>query len=665
MSPVLKFIRKPYAVVLIVSLFVFLTVLGLRYGGRLEFLELSAYDLLIRMRPNIPDEGRRVTIIEISEEDIQALGSWPLTDSMLAKVLGLLLADNPRAVGVDIFRDIPVPPGREELEKVFLDNPHLIGIMTIGANGIGPLPAIRGTDQSAFGDILVDPGGTVRRGLFFLDDGQSVYTSFALTLAMLFLQDEGIVPQADPENPEHILLNRTSIPPLEVNDGGYSGADVRGYQFLIDYRGPGNSFRTYQLADLLAGKVPSEAVSDRIILVGVRAHSVHDSFYTPLSRGHTESQQMPGIFLHANILDQILRFALDDEKPISTMQEPYRGAWILFWSLLGGVAVYRVRSASRFALIAATGLSILFLTAYLSLLSNHWLPSIPPALAFLATASMVTAYLTGQEKKTRALLMQIFSSHVSNEIAEMIWEQREQFMENGRPRSQEMTVTILFSDLKGFTSQSEKMRPQELIDWLNRYMEVMAGVIMAHGGVIDNFIGDAIKADFGVPLARMHEEEVENDAINAVQCALAMERELHRLNEKWKENGIPSMGMRIGIHTGPVVAGLLGSSKRLKYTTLGDTVNTASRLESLDKCIGKELSCRILISEDTKKHLGSLYCTERVGEMHLKGKEKQIAVHRIVGMTAPLLKETDTEVTNERDAKCLPHGSSPGAGAAG
>jgi adenylate cyclase len=622
--------NKPWVVILAAVPLVFLLFATLRANGKLELLELAAFDAFIRMSPKTALANQRITIIEITEEDIQSIGSWPLSDKMLADALRTLLAHGPRAVGVDIFRDIPVPPGREELENLFGEHPSLIGVMTIGDKGIGPLPSIKGTVQAAFGDILVDPGGTVRRGLLFLDDGHNAYTSFALTLALLYLEQESIHPQADPANPDNLLLNQASIRPLEAHDGGYRNADSRGYQFLLDFRDSGHPFRAYRFTELLAGVVPPDAINDRIVLIGVRSYSVHDSFYTPLSRGREEHQQMHGVVLHAHIASQLLRFALENESPVSTMPEPLRSAWLLLWTLIGGAAVYRVRSASRFTLVAVVGLAVLTAAAYASFLFRTWIPLVPPALSFLVAATVVTAYMTGQEKKTRTMLMQIFSSHVSSEIATMIWDQKDKFLEHGRPRSQEMIATILFSDLKGFTSQSEKMDPRELIDWLNVYMESMASVIMDHGGVIDNYIGDAIMADFGVPLPRTGEEEIAKDAVSAVECALAMEKELHRLNKEWRLKGTPTMGMRIGIHTGPIVAGLLGSAKRLKYTALGDTVNTASRLESLDKSIAVDAACRILVSGQTKALLGTLFETEQVGEMPLKGKEGRIVVHRVI-----------------------------------
>jgi adenylate cyclase len=285
-------------------------------------------------------------------------------------------------------------------------------------------------------------------------------------------------------------------------------------------------------------------------------------------------------------------------------------------------------------MLVAGGLLILLIAAFAAFLSRWWIPLVPPALGFFNSAVVVTAYMTGREKKERAVLMQIFSKHVSKEIAEMIWRQREQFLHNGRPRSQKMTATVLFSDLKGFSALSEKMDPGDLIDWLNTYMESMAGLVMTHGGVVDNYVGDGIKADFGVPIPGRNDDEVRRHAMNAVSCAVAMEKEMRKLNDLWSGMGHPVMGVRVGIFTGPVVAGLLGSSERLKYTTLGDTVNIAARLESYDKEVCKDALCRILIGDATMRCLDARYATERIGEVSLKGKDEKITVYRVLGENA-------------------------------
>ena len=240
-----------------------------------------------------------------------------------------------------------------------------------------------------------------------------------------------------------------------------------------------------------------------------------------------------------------------------------------------------------------------------------------------------------QEKEQRANLMQLFSKHVSPEVAEALWQQREQFLDGGRPRPQKLIVTAMFTDLEGFSRVSEKLDPQVLMDWLNTYMESIARTAMEHGGVVDDYFGDGVKVNFGVPLPRTTDAEIRQDAVNAVNCALAMEQEMVRLNGLMMERSLPTLRMRVGIFTGPVVAGSLGSADRLKYTTLGDTVNTASRLESFDKdLVLPHLAtspCRILIGESTLRYLDDRFETQRVGEVALKGKETKITAYCVLG----------------------------------
>jgi adenylate cyclase len=256
-------------------------------------------------------------------------------------------------------------------------------------------------------------------------------------------------------------------------------------------------------------------------------------------------------------------------------------------------------------------------------------------MSLLGSAGMVTAYISNHEKRQRAFLMHIFSRHVSKEVAESIWKQRDKFLDGGRPRPQKMVVTTLFCDLKGFTPIGESMDPLALIDWLNMYMETVADLISDYGGVVDDYAGDGIKASFGVPAARTSDEEIRRDAINAVDCALAMGREMCEINRRWHEQGLPALGLRVGILTGPVVAGALGSAQRLKYTTVGNAVNTASRLESYDKqsfitdC--SENPCRILIGEPTLRYLEDRFETLKIGREKLRGLDQEIVIYRVLG----------------------------------
>ena len=638
MKTFFKYSRYPYLTGLFVGLIVFLCTWGLRTFGVLESMELAAYDAFLRFRQAASDQDSRIILISVSEKDIQNQGRWPLPDATLARVLSILSACKPRAIGVDIYRDVPVPPGHEDLEAVLSKNRNIIAIMKFrgGRKGNIPAPAVlKGTEQVGFADMIVDPGGIVRRGILFLDDGKDAFFSLALRLALLYLSSENIAPRSDPAHPEYLRLGPTTIQPFEANDGGYVSADAGGYQFLLDFQGLSKSFESYSLTDVLENRLDSEAIKGNIVLIGVTAESVKDFFYTPFSRGHTADQRISGTALHAHIVSQLLRFGSGSSTPLATPKEWTELLWILFWSLTGGAVSVRIRSAWRFILMASIGLMVLCLVGYGLFLRGWWIPLIPPALTYLVSAAIVTAYMLNQEKRQRSLLMQLFSKHVSSAVANTIWKQRDQFLDGGRPRSQKLIASVLFTDLVGFTSVSENLDPQTLLQWLNELFESMSGLIDEQGGVINKYIGDAILAVFGVPVARKTESEISRDAVKAVKCALSMEQKIIQLNKVWQLKSMPTIGMRIGIYTGPLVAGSLGSAQRLEYTVIGDTVNTASRLESYDKEGFKpdviNNPCRILIGETTQQYLDNQFVTQQVGMVSLKGKDQKINVYGVTG----------------------------------
>jgi adenylate cyclase len=229
--------------------------------------------------------------------------------------------------------------------------------------------------------------------------------------------------------------------------------------------------------------------------------------------------------------------------------------------------------------------------------------------------------------------MQLFSNYVSAEVADAIWQARAQWLEGGRLRSQRLIATVLFTDIEGFTTIAETLPPADLLGWLNTYLDAMTQVVTAHGGVVNKYIGDAVMALFGVPVPRSSETYIAQDAIQAVRCALAMGAELERLNVQWQVQGLPAIAMRVGIYTGPLVAGSLGSSRRLEYTVIGDTVNIASRLEGFGKegADQERSACRILIGETTRCYIGEQFRLKPVGLAKLKGKKEEIVVYRVLG----------------------------------
>ena len=632
----LKSFRSPGVVSLCIAVSVALGIIGVRATGVLQPLELIVYDWQLRLRPKYPEPKNAIVLITVTEKDVRNFG-WPLSDSVLARVLETLARYEPRAIGFDIYRDLPLPPGTDELNRVFARYPQIIGPRKFGDRerpGVSPPPALE-SDRIGFNDMVVDPDGIVRRGLLFLNDEKgSTFYSLPLRLALLYLAKDGITPEPDPTHPDYIRLGTTTVRPFESDDGGYIDADARGYQFLLDYRDAPGSFPAFDLASLLSGAVKPEAIKDKVVLLGVVAESIPDLFHTPLTSGIQTGDALYGVVLHASIVNQLLRFAFAESRPIATLTENQEWLWISLWPLLGAAVGLWVRSPWRFSALVGSGLFLIVASTLFAFTRSWWIPSVPPAFAWLFSAMIVTAYMSNQEKAQRGLLMQIFSRHVSPEVAATVWEQRDEFLDGGRPRPQQQIVTVLFTDLVNFTAVSEKKVPEALLAWLNDYMEVMSQQVINYGGVINKYIGDSIMAIFGVPVPRKSDVEIGQDAVNAVSCALRMGRELVKLNQKWGQENLPMVGMRVGILTGPVVVGSLGGKERLEYTIIGDTVNTASRLEGFDKehfvPDFRHNPCRIMIGETTYRYLGNAFQARKVGEVSLKGKDTKVTVYNVL-----------------------------------
>jgi len=627
-----RLLRSPAFAALAASGLVFLALHGLRTAGALEALELAVYDSHIRLRPGVPPPAPPVVLVTVTEKDIQGLGTWPVPDAVLAQALEKLVEAGARAIGLDIYRDVPVPPGQERLNAVLGQNPRIIAPMLLPQGsrpGVAPPPVLKNRTQIGFTDVVVDPDGTVRRGLLLMDDGRSVFYSLPFQVALLYLRAQGIAPAGDPEQPAHLRLGRTTLRPFEPNDGSYVRADAGGYQYLLDYREPPNAFAAITLEQLLGGQFDPALVRDRIALFGVTADSVKDSFYTPYR------EPMYGVELYAHMVSQLLRAAVDGVAPVSVTSDTYEALWLLLWCLLGAAVAFAMRSAWRLSLAMVAGLAVLGVAAHALFVGGWWIPVVPPALGWVGTAGIVAGYVSGREKKERAQLMGLFSSFMSAELAEFLWQEREHFATGGRPRPQRLPATIFFADVMNFTTVSESLEPQTLMDWFYEFMETSTPLVSEHHGVILRFLGDAIMAAFGPPIPRRTEEEIRQDAVNAVSCALAIQQRIVELNRRHAARGWPLVSMRMGVLSGTVTGGSIGTAKRFEYNVHGDTVNTASRLESFDKEHFEpdpfKAPCRILIGEPTLQLVGETFRTEFVGEFQLKGKAKSLRIYRVLG----------------------------------
>lgn len=637
-------LRAPVFQIIVITLLVGLGIMGLRWEGYLESAELDAYDWSLRFRPPQEEGSPPITLVTITDQDIRQLGHWPVTDEILAHALEIMTQHHPRAIGVDIYRDLEVAPGRQYLEQILRDHPEIMMVMKFGKIEKGGIPApaiVREPNRIGFTDIVVDSDGIVRRGLLFMDDGTNFYESFAFRLAVKYLEQEGIVPEPSAENPAWMKLGHTVFRPLESDDGSYVGADAQGYQFLLNLDRRENFFQTISFGAVLAGDYKPELFEDHIVLIGVVAQGVKDYFYTSQCGILTACPPIPGIMLHGYVLRQLVRSAQGEHfAPIDTFSDALETGWIGLWVIGGGLVGAWVRGAWRFSLAVFIGVVVLGVLVVGGILQGKWVPFIPSALGWVINAMVVTAWISNREKQDRTVLMSLFSRHVSSQVAKAVWEQREQFLENGRLRPQKLVVTTLFSDLEGFTPLAENMNPDQLFDWLNTYLEAMVTIIANHGGLVDDYYGDMIKADFGVLKVKQTEEDIKREARHAVRSAMAMEQEMTRLNAQWQQQGLPAVRIRIGINTGPVIAGSLGSAQRLKFTTVGDSVNIAARLESFQKdsleTWTKGEVCRILIGEMTKQYLGDHpWRLEEVGAVILKGKANGIPVYRVLSEIGP------------------------------
>ena len=196
-----------------------------------------------------------------------------------------------------------------------------------------------------------------------------------------------------------------------------------------------------------------------------------------------------------------------------------------------------------------------------------------------------------------------------------------------------MVATVLFADLKNFTLIAERHDPEVLLAWLNEYLDSMSQIVVAHGGIVDKFIGDSIMAVFGVPIPRTTPAEIARDAQQAVKAAVKMALRLEQLNQKWQNQELPTVTMRIGISTGPVVTGSLGGLQKLDYTTIGDTVNIAARLESYDKAFQKTLRtgvCRILIHEETYLNVQDMMLIRFIDRARLRGRNQPSGIYQVL-----------------------------------
>lgn len=386
----------------------------LHLTGLLQFWELGTLDQFYRLHPlQLKDD--RIVIVEIDEENLQKVGKWPMPDRVLAQILTQVQSQQPRVIGLDIYRDLPVEPGSAELKKAFRSIPNLIGIEKIqdkNSSGVQPPAILRQQNQVGFNNVVLDADGKVRRSLLYWWVGKKAHISFPLKLAFVYLQAEGIQPQAAKNN-NYLQLGKGVFRRFKMNDGAYVRADDKGYQILGNFLKAG-SFLTVPMEDLLSNNLPSDLMHDRIVLIGSTATSLNDFFYTPQSGDLIKSaRSIPGVEVQANFLSQILFAAKSGGGLFRVWPDPIEWLWIFLWSYLGAILVWRSPSILRsLQIILLVGIAPIA-AAYLAFLMNWWLPVVSPLLALVSSAMTITIYiahLREEFKRSKEFLQNIINA---------------------------------------------------------------------------------------------------------------------------------------------------------------------------------------------------------------------------------------------------------------
>ena len=390
-------------------------------------------------------------------------------------------------------------------------------------------------------------------------------------------------------------------------------------RYPISYSGPSGTIPRLSMAELLQAdaleRPAVKAVAGKVAIIGLNNAGNSDVHFTPYSRG-TGADQMPGAEIHANAIETILSGRYPKSLPL--------GAELVYVALIAALAAWlflrlRVGLGAAVALLLVVAVAA---PAYVAFQQNWVLPVLEPQIAIAAGFLMTLGLrLTGEERE-RARIRDMFGRYMSEAaVTKLLSDER-------RPDlgGEALHMTILFSDIRGFTSFSEKLSAHEVVEMLNAYFTRVCEPILAQGGSVDKYIGDAVMAEFGAPLP------YPDHARRALKAALGMAREAEGFKEwmrtRFPDRGLAEFGIGVGLHTGEAVIGSIGTPKRKEFTAIGDTVNAASRLEG----ITKEMKCVIAASQATVEAAGPGLRTGKRETVHVKGRAEAIVVYEILAL---------------------------------
>jgi adenylate cyclase len=434
-------------------------------------------------------------------------------------------------------------------------------------------------------------------------DGRLDTSRIGLDLAVLrqYLWGKKVVPEIGQDG--LLVMDGGDGKPLRIPHDGMATVD-------INFAGPPETFPTYKFHDVYFETMDLSAFKDCVVYIGSTSAILQDNKAAPFT---SKDVLMPGVETHANLLDTIITGNFLKKYP------PYVEIFLLLG--LGALAsLLSFRAKPWVGLVLVLGALSVFVIVdfYLFSSANMVLPLVSPLASGLLSYFAIAVYRGVVEENRAKATRAMFSRYVSHQIVDEILKNPGAVKLGGEVKE----VSILFSDVRGFTAMSERLSAPEVVEVLNEYLTRMVDIVIDHNGTLDKYVGDAVMAVWGSPLADPQH------ARNSVRTAVLMMEALQELRAKWKLEGKPEMDIGIGINSGHVVAGNMGHPEyKMDYTVIGDDVNLAARLESANK----ELKAHVLISGTTYAQAEDLVEVVKHPDIHVKGKEKAVEVYEVIG----------------------------------
>jgi len=588
--------RQSFSFRLLLVIVLPLIVIGLNSTGRLERLSLLGYDWLFMLRGETP-VNNAIFLVKQDEASTDfystRLSDWPR--SYHARLLRKLSQAGADLVVFDY--DFSRPTTKEEdaaFARSITDAGNVILANRLLSSGeiAQPIPAF--SDESlgeGFFDTLLDKDGYWRR-MIYMNLTRDGYIYFSLPMTTVEIYEDFPADQRILDDPDALGWGRHKLPFPDM---------------LINYSGPDGSFPSISYYKILENDFDPSLIKGKIVLVGNTHRLGKDFFSVPTDK------RMSGLEVHANAIATIL-----DDSFIKPVDNRLLTLLIIISGLAGGIIIFfRHPDLKSNAILLISGSSVIILGAwYLFVTHAIWLDFVPLLQVFLLNISVATGYQWRLSRLREKEIRGLFGHYVSKNVVDAILSENIPVKLDGHRTE----VTILFSDIRGFTSISESLSPSELGRLLNLYFDEMIAAVFQYDGTLDKLMGDAVMAFFGSPL------EVTDHQRQACQCAQDMMQRLEKLNLSGKLPTGITIKIGIGLHTGEAIVGNLGSSEFADYTVIGDTVNLASRIEGLNK----RYATSIIISEDTYQYVKNDYLHRELDTVRVKGKEEPKRIYEMM-----------------------------------